>query len=121
MSKSMKILVGILAVVVVAGLLFFAAQYVMLSKQLQTARNTIAAQQVNKKILSFSKLFVANVLQGGQSISFDQRLQLENAVRDINDQEIYGAWQKFTNAKDQAAIQQDFYNLFNILLKKMAV
>jgi flagellar basal body-associated protein FliL len=119
MSSSKKTLITIIIVVVIALLGFFAWQYVSLSQQLKTAQKTISTQQVNAKVLAFSKLFVANVLQGGQSVSFDQRLQLENAVRDINDPQIYSAWQKFTNAKDQAEIQKDFYGLFSLLLDKL--
>lgn len=119
MSKSKKILVMVVGGLLMLALVFFAWQYVLLKQQLQTAQKTISQQQINTKVLLFSKLFTANVLQGGQAVSFDQRLQLENAVRDINDPQIYAAWQKFTNAKDQAEIQKDFYALFTLLLEKI--
>lgn len=120
MPVQRKKLYTILAAVLVIGLVFFAWQYISLKRQLQTAEKSVSGQQVNKKVLAFSELFITNVLQGGQAVSFDQRLQLENAVRDINDPQIYSAWQKFTNAKDQAEIQQNFYSLFSLLLKKIS-
>ncbi len=110
----------VLLAILVVGLAFFTWQYISLKGQLQAAEKTIGKQQINKKVLSFSELFITNVLQSGQAVSFDQRLQLENAVRDINDPKIYTAWQKFTNANDQAEIQQDFYNLFSLLLQKIS-
>lgn len=120
MQTQRKILWKVLFAILIVGLVFFAAQYISLRGQLQAAQKTIAGQQVNKKVLLFSQLFVANVLQGGNTVSFDQRLALENAVRDINDPVIYSAWQKFTNAKDQTEIQQDFSALFQLLLKKIS-
>ncbi len=119
MSTSKQVLYAVVAVVLVIALGFFVWQSVSLKGQLQAAQKTIGQQQVNQKVLVFSKLFVTNVLQGGQTVSFDQRLQLENAVRDINDPQIYAAWQKFTNAKDQKEIQTDFYGLFSLLLDKL--
>lgn len=111
----------ILFAVLAIGLVFFAMQAVSLKGQLQAARETIESQRINQKVLLFSKLFVADVLQGGNTVSFDQRLRLENAVRDIKDEAIYAAWQKFTNAKDQAEIQQNFSALFQLLLKKISI
>lgn len=115
-----KKVVTILIIVLALGLGFFGWQYVLLRGQLQTAEQSIASQQINKKVLVFSQLFVTNVLQGSKEVSFDDRLQLENAMRDIKDPELFAAWQKFTGAKDQAEIQQQFSNLFQLLLKKIS-
>ncbi len=120
MSTTKQVLCVLVFILMLAGLIFFGWEAISLKAQLQAAQKTISQQQVNAKVLSFSKLFVANVLQGGQTVSFDQRLQLENAVRDINDEEIYAAWKKFTNASGQAEVQQDFYGLFNLLLTKLS-
>ncbi len=119
MSTQKKTLHFVLITIIVLALVFLGWQYISLSQKLQVAEKVVAGQQTNKKVLAFSELFVTNVLQGGSSVSFDQRLQLENAVRDINDPKIYAAWQNFTNAKDQAQIQQNFYVLFSLLLKKI--
>jgi hypothetical protein len=81
----------------------------------------IQKQQINSKILSFTQLFMDKVLQGSTTVSFDDRLQLENSVRALNDNEIFSSWQKFTNAKSQTEIQQDFYKLFDLLLKSIEI
>lgn len=114
-----KVFLIIFVAVLILGGFLSVRHYLSLRERLRVAEKTLASQQVNKKVLTFSELFVDNVLQGGQSISFDQRLQLENAVRDINDKEIYTAWQKFTMAKEQGEIQRDFYALFRLLLNKI--
>lgn len=115
-----KKLVVVFMIVLMLGLGFFGWQYVSLRAQLQMAEQTIAKQQINQKVLAFAQLFVADVLQGSKEISFDQRLQLENAVRDINDPELFAAWQKFTGATDQADIQKQFSNLFKLILNKIS-
>jgi len=86
----------------------------------QRALEAITSQQeINTQVLSFTQLFMAKVLQGAQEVSFDDRLQLENAVRVLNDQAIFTAWQTFTRAKDSAEVQRDFYALFDLLLQKI--
>ena len=108
----------IFVAVLFVGLVYFAWQYFSLLREMQSVERAVNGQQINKKVLNFSELFINNVLQGGKTVTFDQRLELENAVRDIKDPDIYAAWQKFTNSKDQEETQQNFYNLFSLLLKK---
>lgn len=120
MPVQRKTLYTVLIAVLVLGLVLFAWQNFSLRKQLQTAQKAVSGRTVNKKVLAFSELFVTDILQSGQTVSFDQRLALENAVRDINDPEIYAAWQKFTKSKDQDETQQNFYVLFSLLLKKIS-
>ncbi len=80
----------------------------------------VAAQEVNSKTLLFTQLFMDKVLGGAKEVSFDDRLQLENAVRGLNDAEVFNSWQNFTKAKDSAEVQRDFYALFQLLLKKIS-
>jgi len=79
----------------------------------------IESQKINEKVFTFSQLFFDKVLQGEKEVSFDDRLELENAVRALNDKDIFNAWTKFTNAKDQGEVQKSFYNLFKLLLNKI--
>jgi len=80
----------------------------------------IKAQQINEKVLVFTKLFVQKVLQGQDGISFEDRLQLENAVRDLNDQSIFNQWQKFTKSQNNTEAQQTAGSLFDLLLDKIS-
>lgn len=109
----------IIITLLILGNIFFAVMYVSRQVKLRNLEQTVASQQINEKVLEFSQLFFDKVLQGSKEVSFDDRLLLENAVRVLNDKEIFSAWEKFTKAKDQAEVQKDFYNLFQLLLKKL--
>ena len=119
--QTQKKLYTIFIIVLFLGFLFFAWQFISLKAELRTANQSIANEQVNAKVLNFSKLFVTNVLDGSKEVSFDQRLELENAMRDIKDPELFASWQKFTAAKDQSEIQRQFADLFQLLLKKISI
>jgi len=93
--------------------------YVSSKVKIRNLETVVATQEVNTKIVFFAQLFMNKVLSGSKEVSFDDRLRLENAVRDLNDKEIFDSWQIFTNAKNTTEVQQDFYNLFQLLLKKI--
>ncbi len=120
MEKKSKTLKIVLAVLVV-GNIFFAWTYVSSRVAVRNLEVATEKQKVNSKILSFTQLFVEKVLGGTKEVSFDDRLALENAVRDLNDKEIFESWQTFTKARDSAEVQKDFYALFRLLLNKISV
>lgn len=84
------------------------------------AKQQILAQQVNEKALNFTRLFVEKVLQGQSEIGFEDRLLLENSVRELNDQAIFTQWQRFTKCKTNEDAQQEAGELFNLLLNKIS-
>jgi len=47
-------------------------------------------------------------------------LQLENAVRDINDQEIFDQWQKFVNGGTNDEGQINLTRLLKLLVTKIS-
>ena len=118
MEKNSKILKVILTVLLI-GNVFFAWTYVSSKVAVRKLEIATEKQKINTKILSFTQLFVEKVLSGTREVSFDDRLALENAVRDLNDKDIFESWQTFTKAKDSAEIQKDFYALFRLLLSKI--
>lgn len=79
----------------------------------------LLSQKTNEKVVTFTKLFVQKVLQGDSEISFDDRLELENSVRDLNDQKIFSQWQSFTKSKTNEQAQIQAGNLFILLLDKI--
>ena len=109
----------IIIVVLAIGNILLAYLYISSCVKLKNDQAIVASQKVNDKVLAFSQLFFDKVLQGTKTVSFDDRLELENSVRALNDKEIFDSWTKFTGAKDQAEVQKDFYNLFGLLLKKI--
>ncbi len=116
MNERTKKILEILLVLLVISNIFLAYKFVQVRK---TLVQTIENQKVNNSVLSFTQLFMNKVLLGTSEVSFEDRLLLENSVRDLNDKDIYSSWKAFTNAKP-GDVQTDFYNLFQLLLKKIS-
>jgi hypothetical protein len=118
--KILKYLLVILGLILLLGNAFFAIEYFLCKSELSRIQKSFQAQEVNEKVLSFTKFFVSKVLDGESEISFDDRLQMENDVRDIKDQEIFTQWQKFTGAKTDQDVQHEVSGLFTLLLNKVS-
>jgi len=119
MNKNKKILLAILVLVFISGNIFFGLKYYFADQALKTAREQIKEQNLNEKILDFSIMFVDKVLKTKGEVSFEDRLKLENAVRDINNQEILDQWVKFTQSETESEAQAEVRNLIELLLKKI--
>ena len=88
---------------------------VELKKQSQLAK----VQQINLKAVDFFKLFIANVLKNQKEVTFEERLQLENAILDLKDQQLLDHWHKFTSSKTESEAQQATVELFELLVNKI--
>ncbi|OGZ66714.1 MAG: hypothetical protein A3C50_02405 [Candidatus Staskawiczbacteria bacterium RIFCSPHIGHO2_02_FULL_43_16] len=114
---------SILLMVVVAALLvavvFFAVQSFVKVQEVREAQKELARQKTNVKVVNFLSLFIQKVLKTDKEISFEDRLKLENAIRDINDPEILAKWEQFTGGTNEAEIQAGVKNLLEILVRKM--
>jgi len=118
MSKT-KLFLAIIIIALLAGNIFFAVKYSSAVKKLAQIEIIKETQQKNKKIIEFNKLFIEKVLISGKEVDFDSRLQLENAVRGLNDPEILEDWQKFMESKDPAEAQKNVLILIKALAEKM--
>ncbi len=116
-NKKVKIALGVL----ILGNIVFGYLYLTSLVTVRKLESEVESQQANSKIITFTQLFMEKVLGGNKEVSFDDRLALENAVRDLNDKEIFDSWQNFTKAKNSGEVQTDFYALFQLLLKKISV
>ena len=117
MSKQ-KIILTIIILILVAANVFFGISYFFAQKQLQTIDKQLKTQQSSIKIVNFTKLFIEKVLKAEKEVSFEDRLKLENAVRDLNDNEVLRQWEKFIASKTEAEAQQEVKNLLELLVKK---
>jgi hypothetical protein len=102
-----------------AAVLVLAGQYYIERQNLIISENTVKTFQYDQKVLNFTKLFITKVLKSDGEVSFDDRLQLENSVRDINDKTIFDQWQKFVNAKTALEAQIEVKNLLELLVNKI--
>jgi len=102
-----------------AANVFFAVQYTISQLELRDALRQIVAQDMNNKSLSFAKMFVDKFLLSSGTVNFEDRLALENAVREIKDPEIFKQWQIFTNSPDDHEAQLAAGKLFNLLFDRI--
>lgn len=103
------------------GNAFLAGSYFLLRVDFIKAQKTIEQKQINKKIVDFGNLFIEKVLKAEKGVDFEERLILETAVRDLNDQEILLQWRKFTESKIKEDAQKEVKNLLELLLKKISI
>jgi len=92
----------------------------LLAKELNSVKTSLKVQETNVKAVIFAKLFVDKVLLQTGTISFEDRLQLENSVRDINDPQVFTEWQKLTASKGDAETQQIVGNIIKLLINKIS-
>ena len=83
----------------ILGNLFFAANYFLILRQLKSSQKELQVQQTNRKIVNFLNLFIQKVLKTDEEVPFEDRLKLENTIRDIGDEELLSKWEKFTGTE----------------------
>jgi len=113
-----KIILAIVVLTLVSVNIFLGVSYFLALKQLKTTEKQLATQQSNIKIVKFTQLFISKVLKAEKEVSFEDRLVLENTVRDLNDSEVLIQWEKFTGSKTEAEAQNEVKNLLELLVKK---
>ncbi len=110
---------------VIAALLvtsvFLGVKVVGLQTELSQTRTALATQKTNEKVLDFTKMFTEKVLKADSAVDFETRLQLENAIRNLNDPEILAQWQLFVDSKNEADAQTNVKNLLGLLVSKIKV
>ena len=115
-----KNIITILFILSLIGNAFLVGNYFFLQRDFTKAQKTIEQEQINKKVVDFGNLFIEKVLKSEKDVDFEERLALETAVRDLNDQEIMLQWRKFTESKVKEEAQREVKNLLELLLKKIS-
>lgn len=107
---------SILFAVAIASMAVNVFLVVKISESMQICRQN----QVNMKVLAFRDMFSEKILLATSDVDFDTRLELETAVRNLRNNEIFAQWQKFTKCetKEQATIEAK--NLLALLIKNTA-
>ena len=121
MLKKMRntILVGLI-VILGLGNVFFA--YQLINKQDQGGTMKAGEETVDtvkESSLDFLKLFIVKVINDEKEVSFEDRLQLENAVREIGDQTILAQWQKFIESETGDEAQKNTRLLMEMLVNRL--
>lgn len=115
-----RLVSNILMLVLVAGNIFFSIQY---TQNIQAERDRLANAEDNTatriQVARFLKYFIDTVLNTKGTISFDDRVKLENDIRQIKDANLVSMWTEFLNSADSAAAQANAVKLMSMLTNKM--
>jgi len=79
------------------------------------------ARQVNERVLVFRNMFTEKVLLATGEVDFDTRLNLETAVRNLDDQEIFNQWQIFIKAQTKEEASAQAKKLLHLLVQKTSL
>ena len=101
--EKIRFVSNLLLVLLLAGNLFFSIQYIYSIKADQVPVVDKGAQEVaHIKNSKFLKLFINKVIKTNGTVSYDDRVQLENDVRQIHNPELTAQWELFVASnKDQ--------------------
>lgn len=116
---AIDIIAGIIIALLVMSNVFMYLSYADMKEGVKLRQQKQVVALTNEKILSFSKMFIEKVLKAEGEIDFETRLKLESAVRDLQDEEVFRAWQKFTNSTTEREAQQSVKSLLSVLIEKV--
>jgi predicted DNA-binding helix-hairpin-helix protein len=109
---------NILLVILLAGNLYFSVQYVQNLKDSQVPVVDKGAQEVMQiKNANFLKLFINKVVKSSGTVTYEDRVQLENDVRQIHNPELTAQWETFVANKDPKKAEAAATDLMLILVE----
>lgn len=118
--NKLTLLLLIVILVLLGAVAFLGINLVDKSNDLKTTKQFCKVQQMNANIVGFTNLFITKVLQSDKELSFEDRIAIENAVREIGNQDILDQWQKFLSSKTEAQAQAEVKNLLEVLVKNIS-
>jgi len=116
-----KVIYTTLAVVLLGGMFFSGYGYLSMQKELTTTRMLLAEEKRDERALNFLGMFVSKVIKAEKEVSFEDRLKLENMVRDLNDESIVKQWKNFVDSKTEKEAQENVKELLDLLVDKISV
>ena len=119
--NTQRILLIIIVLVLLVSNIFWGLKYSDLQKELERTKSALGAQKLSENVLNFTNLFINKVLKEEEEISFEERLKLENAVRELNDKDIINQWEKFVNSETESEAQKEVKNLLELLILKIQI
>ena len=114
-----KPLLTVCILVLFAGNVILGLSYFYARQDLAREESLIAQVQTNQKVIHFANLVINKVLNATGEVSFEDRLALENAVRDSKDAQLLDQWNNFTAAKDEVGAQREMKGLLSLMVKKI--
>lgn len=115
-----KFIWTVIILLLIFGTIFFGINSFFQSRQIRELEKEVGTRKINEKIVMFLDLFIQKVLKTDKEVSFDDRLNLENAVRNIEDAEILSKWEQFTAGENEEQIQSRVKGLLETLVQKIS-
>lgn len=103
-----------------SGMLYLAVDRYLINLELVKAQSAIVKQQDDIKTTLFTRLFIDKVLLSKGTVNFEDRLKLENAVRDMSDPEVFKKWQDFVSCTDDVKAQEIVGTMLRLLVDRMS-
>ena len=112
-----RIVSNVLMVLLVAGNLYFSIQYINNLKTSQAPIVDTSAAEVTKiKNANFLKLFIEKVVKTNGVVAYEDRVQLENDIRQIHNKALTDQWVLYINSnKDPKKAQAAVADLMEML------
>ncbi len=115
-----RLVSNLLMLILVAGNIFFSIQYTEgIKQQADQAAATVDQDAARIQSARFLKEFIDIVLNTQGTIAFDDRVKLENDIRQIHDSNLTNQWNDFVNSKNAKAAQGSAVKLMSMLTNKM--
>jgi hypothetical protein len=116
MSAKSKVLYSLLVLVLIAGNVYFALSCASARQVAKQAEVLTAREKINTQTLDFMKVFIEKVVQTDKEVDFETRLDLENRVRKLNNQQVLDQWNNFTKSATEAQAQVEVKKLLLLLI-----
>ena len=115
-----RLVSNILMLILVSGNIFFSIQYMAGVTQQANKDTQEEAKSVERlQTARFLKLFIDTVLNTKEIISFENRVKLENDIRQLGDKQVTTQWEAFVASKDTKVAQEAAVKLMSMLGSKM--
>lgn len=112
-----RLVSNVLMLVLLAGNIFFSIQYTESIKEqaVQETDNSTIKIQSSRLLKSFIDIVLNTE---GKAISYDDRIALENEVRQLKDADVIKKWNAFVNSSDAKIAQQNAVDFMKLLANK---
>jgi len=115
-----RLIANLLMLTLVGMNIYFSIQY---SGQVEINGDITDQQAADQKVrlqdAKFINFFVDKVLATEGTVSFDDRVKLENDIRALGDQKALDLWNTFVDSKDSAEAQDNAVKLMSYLSYKL--
>jgi hypothetical protein len=115
-----RLVANVLMLTLVALNIFFTINYSHnIREKDRVQRENEVKTEERLKTARFMKLFIDKVLGTNGTITFEDRVKLENDIRVLGDNNITNQWELFVNSVDSESAQRNAILLMSMLMSKM--